>query len=100
MWIDDVYSLVAKKEPDKAIDILFNHVDEWLLRNEFTRCNDLFHVVDVKRLDTHLLVALLSITLAASQKLPDRPKFVLRVERQLKESRPECEVNDLLKGLK
>lgn len=84
MWLEDIYSLVAQRKIDEAIDILFRHVNEMLCRNEFVLCNDLLYTVDLKRLDTNLLVGLLTITLPASTELPFRAKLVKRIEEKLR----------------
>ena len=99
IWLDTVYSLVARGAPDDAIDVLFDHVDDLLITGEFRRCNDLLHAVDLARLDTDLLVALLSITLPAAPHLRDRPWLVQRVEKRLQEIAPD-RIEGLMRGLR
>ena len=99
LWLNDVYSLVAADGPDDAIDVLFNNIDDMLLAGDFARCDDLLMVIDPKRLDTNLLVAALSITKAAAEKLPTRARFVQRVERRVGELAPE-RLESLLSGLR
>ena len=98
-WLDEVYSLVARGSSDEATDILFEHIDNLLRAGEFGRCNDLFRTIDLKRFDSNLLIALLSITLPAAHELRDRPDLVRRVERRLAETAPD-RVDRLLHGLR
>jgi hypothetical protein len=98
-WLGDVYSLVARDRFDAAIDILFRNVDALLLAGQFDRCDDLLRAIDLKRLDTNLLVGALSITLSAADKLPGRAHFVERVARHLESVAPG-RVERLLVGLR
>lgn len=99
MWLNDVYAHVAENAPDPAIDILFDHVNDLLFEDQFTKCNDLLHAVDLKRLDTNLLVALLSITAPARDVLSDREWLVKRIEDRLLELAPD-RVEKLMSGLR
>ena len=99
VWLDEVYSLTARGEIDSAIDVLFDHVDDLLLEGDFSTCNELLIAVDLKRLDTNLLIAILSITLSASEKLPNRTLLVSRVEKRLAELAPE-RLHSLMDGLR
>lgn len=98
-WLGDVYSLVRRNQPDAAVDILFRHVDDMLLKDEFSRCNALLRAIDLKRLDTNLIVAVLSITVEVSSQLSYRSRFVGRAEKRLQELAPE-RVERLLSGLR
>lgn len=88
-WVEQMYSHVAASKIDEAVDILFDHIDELLLAGDFSACDDLLHVIDPKRLDTHLLVAALSMTKAAAPRLSSRVRFVNRVTARLKELAPD-----------
>jgi hypothetical protein len=98
-WLDDVYLLVARGQIDDAVDVLFSNLDEMLLVGHFSRCNALLRVVDLKKLDTNLLVGLLSITLSAKALLPERADVVGRVEARLNELDPSRTAR-LLDGLR
>jgi len=99
LWLDEVYSLVARDHVDEAIDILFRNVDELLTAGAFDRCNDLLRTIDLKRLDTHLLVGLATITLPAASELSFRSALLARIETRLKLLAPE-RVDRLLAGLR
>lgn len=98
-WLEDMYCLVAKGDIDNALDVLFDKVDDLLLAGSFEECNRLLPLIDVGRLDTHLLVSVLSITKAASGLLPARQQLVRRVEERLAVIAPE-RVERLLGGLR
>ena len=97
-WLEEVYSLVASGDPDTAIDLVFENIDEMLLEGHFDACNELLLAVDVKRLDTNLLVALLSVTRDAKAALSHRDEFVRRVKHRLESLAPKRR-ESLLAGL-
>lgn len=98
-WLGDLYTLVQDGETDRAVDVLFDRIDDLLIAEDFGRCNDLLLVVDPKRLDTHLLVSVLSVTKSAAERLPNRPTLVRRVEERLSRVAPD-RIERLLNGLR
>ena len=78
MWLDDVYSLVQQKRQRKAVDILYEKVDDLLIAGEFKRCDELLRTIDLSRLDTNLIVSVLAMTKSAASDLPCRPNFLAR----------------------
>jgi hypothetical protein len=99
MWIDQVYSLVSRRQFDKAIDIVFAAVDDMLTNDQLDQCASLLQSVDLKRLETNLLVGLLTATLPVAARLPARTKFLDRAEARLRELAP-ARVDRLLAGLR
>ncbi len=97
-WIEDVYSLVKREEIDPAIDLLFEKIDDLLVDGHFTACDDILRAIDVSRLDTNLLVAVLSITVAAREHLPYRVRWLERATQRLMELSPD-RIEGLLAGL-
>lgn len=98
MWLDELYSLVARHDPDSAIDLLFANVDDLLSEGAFRRCDALLKTIDPKRLDSNLLVAALSATKRAAPLLHERPAFMRRVRTRLQELAPD-RIERLLAGL-
>lgn len=98
MWLDELYSLVARHDPDSAIDLLFANVDDLLSEGAFRRCDALLKTIDPKRLDSNLLVAALSATKRAAPLLHERQAFVRRVRTRLQELAPD-RLERLLAGL-
>jgi hypothetical protein len=74
---------------DTAIDILFEHVDDLLCAGEFAKVDDIIRQADVTRMDTFLLVAVLSCTCCAKDILKEYPGLVERVEQRLLEIAPD-----------
>ena len=70
-----------------------------LIDGRFSEGDNVLMMIDPKGLDTNLLVAALSITKAAADRLPSRPRFLQRVENRLREVAPE-RLEALLDGLR
>ncbi len=98
-WLERVYTLVGANQTDKAIDVLFSHMDSLFLDGNFEDGNAILLLIDTARLNLDLLVAVLSITLSCSDKLPNRKHFFARAEREMKRLAPE-RVNKILEGLR
>ena len=82
---------------DTALDIIYDQIDEMLRAGKFADVNDCLRNVATDNHSVHILLALLTITLAAKRKLPDRAAFYARTVATLK-SRGELE-DGLLIGL-
>ncbi|MFO7561391.1 MAG: hypothetical protein R6X02_02005 [Enhygromyxa sp.] len=98
-WLASLYELVEQGSIDEAIDLLFDHVNDLLFDDRADECDELLQAIDLDRLDTNLLVSLLSVTLPARAVLPSRPALVERVDRRLTELAP-ARVDRLLSGLR
>jgi len=72
-------------DTEAALDALFDAVDTALLAGRFRECDRALASVHVSEWPTDLLIGLLSITLAASHKLPARAAIVERTRRVLTE---------------
>ena len=83
LW--SVYKLIRKQSIDEAIDVLFKHVEELLIAKDFKQCDDFLKEVDLKQLDSNLIVTLLSITRAAKEHLPYRATFLTHARARLME---------------
>ena len=88
-WLSSTYSLVAKKDVHAAIDLVFEHFDELLYEGRMREADEALAAVDVKRLDTNLMFALLTITHAAKDRLTRRADLLSRVENRLQVVAPE-----------
>ena len=87
-WIADVYSLVARKQPEAATDILFRKIDDWLSADQFSSVDSLLRALDLKRLDVSMMVAILALTQPASIQLRRREAFVTAVRVRLGKIEP------------
>jgi len=88
MWLDDVYAYVQQQLPRKAVDILYEKVDGLLSSGEFHRCDELLRTIDLKRLDTNLIVSVLAMTKVAANELPYRSKLLGRARTVLESLAP------------
>jgi type III restriction enzyme len=96
-FLDRVYSTVGT--PRRALQIIFDYMDEAILRDDLARCDDALDRVDLGRLETTTALGFLSITLQARQRLQKREAYAERVEEWLKgKGRPDLE--NWLKGLR
>ena len=98
-WLSSTYSLVAKKDVHAAIDLVFEHFDELLHEGRMREADEALAAVDVKRLDSNLMVAVLTITRAAKDQLNRRADLLRRVESRLQVMVPE-RAADLIAGLR
>ena len=57
MHPEDLYSLVAQKRPDEAIDLLFQGVDSLCAQGKFVECQSLLRSIDQTKLDSNLVEA-------------------------------------------
>ena len=94
----DIYLCAESEEPENAIDVLFEKVNCLLKNNCFEECDNFLKEIEVDRLNIHLLIGVLSITLCAKDKLFFRESFLTKVEKLLNKKAPE-RVGMLLKGL-
>lgn len=93
-----IYTLVKHNEPECAIQVLFHEVDRWLREGRFDWTDKFLEELDVKKLDTNLIVGVLSITLAAKNELTKREAYVKRAREYLVELCPD-RVDRLLERL-
>jgi hypothetical protein len=68
---------------DRALDNLYDTVDDLLLAEKFEECDRILRDVDVRTSDVHMLLGYLTITLAAHSKLPYRAAFYEQVRQEL-----------------
>jgi hypothetical protein len=84
-------------QTDVALDIIYSQIDEMLLARKFSLVDDCIENSQTDLYSVDLLLALLTITLAAKTHLPNRAAFYGRVEAALRD-RGELE-DGLLIGL-
>ena len=97
-WLYDIYALCEAGSTDTAIDVLFKNIDSMSRNGEFEECDRLLLEIDLDKLNTSLMVALLSITLAAKNQLPQRVQVIAAIKSRLQETDPD-RVENLLKRL-
>ena len=86
----------------KGLDLIFETLDDMMGQGDFNRLNNLLKKVELKRLNSTLMVGFLSITNCARQQLPYRENFgndVIDELRRIKRIINFKETNRLLGGL-
>lgn len=97
IWISKLYSFVANDQKHKAINFLFEKIDDLMCINGFQEIDELLLKTDVSRLDTNLCVAFLSILNPGKHKLKHYSKFKEQITERLKSLTPE-RFERLIKG--
>lgn len=96
-FLDHARRLDGLGQTDTALDIIFDQVDEMLLADEFDRVNQLLIDTTTVEFSVELLLGILTATLPAKSRLPNRCEFFDRVVQTL-QSRGEFK-DRLLIGL-
>lgn len=66
-----------------AIDIIYREIDGRLRNGKFLECDRALKVLRPKALSDHVIIGILSITLAASKRLKARPRFFLAARQEI-----------------
>ena len=84
----DRISLAMKLEESgsiaSAIDIIYREIDSRLRKGKFPECDRALRSLSPNCLSNHVIIAILSITLAASKKLASRPQFFAMARKEFK----------------
>jgi len=84
---------------DDQIDEIFDKVDDLFLAGKFAEADALLPGVDPAALDASLIVAWLTITMAARDKLKNRGDLVKRARAHFEKIEPADRVDNLFRGL-
>lgn len=98
-FLSGIYD-VSRQSDRKAIDVTFKYVNSLLLDGKFDVCDEILLRLDLRRLSPSLMIAFLTITAPAKDKLPNRPLFYSRVRQALQAKKREHATSRLLVGLK
>lgn len=96
--LERFYEADARLSKEASNDIIFEWFDERYQAGDFAACNVILGEVEVERLSTKALIAILSITLPCKSLLDNRSGLFWVVEEKLRAERP-AEVDGLLIGL-
>jgi hypothetical protein len=100
-WLKKIYTLVEQAETDAAVDILYECIDDLLLAGQFEDIDTLFTCIDLTKLNTEMILAILSVTAAGSKVLSERLSFGARARARLIElGHTGDKLEQLLTGLK
>ena len=88
--------LVKRDQIDKAMDLLYDSIDDLLLASEFNKVNRILITLMKENYNLAILIGALTITLPFQSKLEERDKFVKFVAKRAAEANKPP---DILKGL-
>lgn len=94
-----IYAGVEEGEIDQAMEILFDYVDDLMDRGDFAACDQLILSTDLTKLNTNLLVGLLSILHVARAELKHYELILVAIEARLEVIAPG-RVDRLMSGFK
>ena len=97
LWINEAVDFERNGRRDRALDIVFTEMDKLLRKGDFDLCNRILELLDVDNLSPNLLIAFLTITLRAHERLPARAILYSRVEERFSN---RANKDKLLSGLK
>ena len=80
--------IIASTVPE-CLQESFDHFDELLQARKFREVDEALDAVDVNRIDSNLMVALLTITRAAKENLRRREELIRRIETKLLADAPK-----------
>jgi len=96
-FLDNARRLDQISQPDSALDIIFDQIDEMLLAGQFDRIDELLIETATDDYSVEVLLGILPATLPAKDRLPSRDAFFERVTQTL-QTRGELK-DGLLVGL-
>lgn len=98
-WLETLYAHAAAGEREEAVDLIIDQIDDLLCAGEVFEVDRILDAVDLSRLDSYMMVAFLSATLAARKFLCARRRLVVRIEEALEELCPDRK-EGMLSGLR
>jgi hypothetical protein len=82
-FLEDVYGLAARGDLQSATDRVFDTIDRLLCDGSDDICDEILSRVDVPRLPTGVIRSFLTITAPAKERLPSRPSFFAKAQREV-----------------
>jgi hypothetical protein len=97
-WVSKAIELSSAGKKDQSLDVIFDNIDEMLLRSRFEACDSVLAKLPLNQLSNAQLITVLTATLAAKERLRNREHFFEQVRSILIERDSEVEL--LLRGLR
>jgi hypothetical protein len=99
-WLQTVYQRIEQGDAEEAVDILYDCIDDLALNDQFDDIDELFTRIDLTKMNTEAILAVLTITLAGTKILKGRTAFCEQARTRLQElGHTEDTLASLLKGL-
>lgn len=95
-FLTRIYELSALNDEEKAVDEVFNFMDDHLRAKQFATCAEALRRVEPARVLPSLIVSFLMVTNRAKGKLPSRADFHLRSMAAVAKLRCQAEAESLL----
>ena len=92
--------LYEEKKIDSAIDLVFNKFDTKFIDGEFAEVDHILEVLDYERLESSVILGVLTASSWAKSKLVHRPAFLANVEILFIERHGRVKTDKLLEGLR
>jgi len=77
-WFTEAVRLNAIGETAAALDVVFDRIDDWLCEGKFEECDKFLGRLKVEETPTRLLLAILTVTYAAFDRLENRDEVFKR----------------------
>lgn len=84
-WLTEFYKLSENKSYDQALDLLFIKVDDAMYADDWLGIDSMLQKIDINRLETNLLVGILTATLPGKSRLAERADFYQRARSKMME---------------
>jgi hypothetical protein len=97
-WFEGVLALNDRGEPAKALDLVYDKIEDWLHDGKFAECDAFLRRLNVESLPVRIVYAIAINTRMAADKLPHRSEFFERAWKTLE--RHGRDAKRLLGGLR
>lgn len=97
--LEELYRLSESGQIDPGLDYLYKTIDDLLLDEQYATCDAYLQDMDLERLDSDILVGLLTITFSARHDLLKRSNILEAIREMFRSIMPEAEVSATLRGL-
>lgn len=98
-FLEVIYEYIENSEIEEAGDLLLERIDESFERDKFFEVDELISKIDIGKLNSTLMVGLLSFTYAGKDKLKNHSIMVSKIEEKLTRDCPD-RVQKLMENLR
>lgn len=98
-YLEEIYELAAEGFIEEATDLIFDGIDDLLCESSFLTVDEILQKVEVSKLPTTLMRSFLTITVAAKDLLPSRPKLYIEIWNKMEGIKGREKTQQILGGL-
>ncbi len=77
-WMVEAIEKAKEGDNDKALDLIYDNLDDMLIDGEYDKMNRFFDELDTYDYNDCILFGVLTVTYCAEEHLPSREKFINR----------------------